>query len=167
MELYLSSKSSGRQTCAPLLSEIAAVVQDDQGREIASFETGPGGAGPALLTFLDRYPKAELHAVHDDAERTMFLGDPWNVGNRLWGESVIPAAVDVIVRLDADALDRMGGPCATLDGAAGAFGIRNESLSGALAAARLGARLHAVVKERRAACDVEEDEVTHMMEQGL
>lgn len=97
----------------------------------------------------------------------MFLGAPWNVGNRLWGESVIPAAVDVIGRLDADALDRMGGPCATLEGAASAFGIRNEGLSGALAASRLGARLHAVVRDRRAACDVEDDEVTHMMEQGL
>lgn len=167
MELYLSSNVSGRRTCTPLIIEASAVVQDDQGHEIASFETVPGNLVAALLAFLDRYPKAELHAVHRDADRVLFLSSPWNLANRLWGESVITAARDVMERMDTDAGHTSGCPAATLKEAARVFGIQDEGPSGSLAAARLGARLHAVVKARRAACDLEEDEVIHMMEQGL
>jgi hypothetical protein len=167
MELYLSSNVSGRRTHIPLITEAAAVVQDDQGREIASFETVPGNPVAALLAFLDRYPRAELHAVHRDADRILFLSSPWNLADRLWGESVVTAARDVMERMDTGAGNKSGCPAATLKEAARVFGVQGEGPSGSLAAARLGARLHAVVRDRRAACDLEEDEVIHMMEQGL
>jgi hypothetical protein len=176
MELYLNSKISGKQTCTPLITEVAAIVQDDQGHETAIFETAPGttGAGPsseqaaaALQAFLDRYPKATLHAVHDDADQTLFLRMPWNLGTHIWGECVITAAIDVMERLDVDACRKSGRSVSALEAAARSFDMPSEGPLGTLAIARLGARLHAVVRERRATCDLEEDEATHMMEQGL
>lgn len=176
MELYLSVKIPGGQTCVPLITEAAAVVLDDQGHEIAVFETAPGDtdvrtlseqAAAALLGFIERYPKAILHAVQDETDRALFCRPPWNLGGLLWEECVITAAVDVMERLGAEACRKKGHPTPTLEEASRFFSVRTEEYPGVLAIARLGAQLHIQVRERRAACDLEEDEVTHMMEQGL
>jgi DNA polymerase III epsilon subunit-like protein len=113
-------------------------------------------AAVELDRFLSRFWGATLHAYNVEFDRWFLEREPWKIPVASWGECVMAAA--------KGAMDLGKNP--RLATAARYFGVGPSGAHRALADARTAARVHQAILDRRAK-EESDDEVKHLMEDGL
>lgn len=199
MQSYVDVEATSKFPSIAHILEAGAIVLDERGNEIASFETfvnpgrqalaeadpeaarvngitadmlkgapGPEEAARLLSDFLDRFPAAPLHAFNNGYDRTLLTKQPWRLDLRPWGECVMQAAMAVMGEAGVLVQFPNGGfKWPRLSEAARFFGIQIRESHRALADARTTARIHAALRKYAEANELNEDEVQHLLEDGL
>lgn len=124
-----------------------------------------------LNKFLDQFWGATFHAFNNEFDQWFLEKPPWTIKPRRWGECVMNAAMDIMARAGALSIRHDGKPkWPKLTEAAAFFKVPYGDGHRALHDSRVAGQVHAEILRRRAfatARRIVNDEVVHMMDQGL